>query len=78
VHAIEKGNTNDVLKSIWHTMRKKGKVVKIFEDYEVFILFESYELHTIKGGALGESVKYKLWKFISKPKVLENWAYSGF
>jgi hypothetical protein len=41
VNVIEKGNTNDVLKSLWPTMKKKGKVTKIFEDYEVFILFES-------------------------------------
>jgi hypothetical protein len=32
VHGIEKGNTNDVLKSIWPTMKKKGKVTRIFED----------------------------------------------
>jgi hypothetical protein len=41
VNVIEKGNRNDVLKSIWPTMRKKRKVMKIFEDYVVFILFES-------------------------------------
>jgi hypothetical protein len=29
---IKKGNTNDMLKSIWPTMKKKGKVVKILED----------------------------------------------
>jgi hypothetical protein len=39
VNVIEKGNRNDVLKSLWPTMKKKGKVTKIFEDYEVFILF---------------------------------------
>jgi hypothetical protein len=32
VHDIEKGNTNDVLKSIFPIMKKKGKVAKIFED----------------------------------------------
>jgi hypothetical protein len=32
---------NDVLKSIWPMMKKKGKVIKIFEDYRVFILFVS-------------------------------------
>jgi hypothetical protein len=41
VNIIEKGNTNDVLKSLWPMMKKKRKVVKIFEDYGVFILFES-------------------------------------
>jgi hypothetical protein len=41
VNVIEKGNTNEVLKSIWPMMKKKGKVTKIFEDYEFFILFES-------------------------------------
>jgi hypothetical protein len=41
VNVIEKGNRNDVLKSLWPTMKKKEKVTKIFEDYEVFILFES-------------------------------------
>jgi hypothetical protein len=30
-------------------MKKKGKDVKIFEDYGAFILFVSEELHTIKG-----------------------------
>jgi hypothetical protein len=30
-----------VLKSLWPTMKKMGKVVKIFEDYGVLILFES-------------------------------------
>jgi hypothetical protein len=29
MNIIEKGNTNDVLKSLWPTMKKKGKVVKI-------------------------------------------------
>jgi hypothetical protein len=41
VNVIEKGNTTDVLKYLWPTMKKKGKGVKIFDDYEVFILFES-------------------------------------
>jgi hypothetical protein len=39
VNIIEKGNTNDVLKSLWPTMKKSGKVTKIFDDYEAFILF---------------------------------------
>jgi hypothetical protein len=41
VNVIEKGNTNDVLKSICLMIKKMGKVVKIFEGYGVFILFES-------------------------------------
>jgi hypothetical protein len=41
VTVIEKDNTNDVLKSLWPTMKKNGKVTKIFKDYGVFILFES-------------------------------------
>jgi hypothetical protein len=41
VKVIEKGNTIDVLKSLWTMMKKKGKATKIFEDYELFILFES-------------------------------------
>jgi hypothetical protein len=41
MNVIEKGNTNDMLKSLWHTMKKKKKITKIFDDYEVFILFES-------------------------------------
>jgi hypothetical protein len=41
VNVIEKGNTNDVLKSLWPTIKKKGKAVNIFKDYAVFILFES-------------------------------------
>jgi hypothetical protein len=53
VNVIEKGNTNDMLKSLRPTMKKKGKIVKIFEDYRVFILFESYELRILKGDALG-------------------------
>jgi hypothetical protein len=43
-------------------MKKKGKVVKVFEDYEVFILFESWELRTIKGDALGESGELQIIK----------------
>jgi hypothetical protein len=46
---IEKGNTNALLKFIWHTMMKKGKVAKTFEDYGALILFLSYKLRTIKG-----------------------------
>jgi hypothetical protein len=39
---IEKGNTNDELKSIWSMMNKKGKVTKILEDYrKKIILFVS-------------------------------------
>jgi hypothetical protein len=49
VNVIEKGNTNDVLKSLWPMMKKNGKVMKIFDDYGVFILFESLHLRTIKG-----------------------------
>jgi hypothetical protein len=41
VNVIEKDNTNDVLKSLWATIKKKGKVMKIFEDYGIFILFKS-------------------------------------
>jgi hypothetical protein len=35
VDAIEKGNANDVLKSLWPMMQKMGKVMNIFEDYGV-------------------------------------------
>jgi hypothetical protein len=49
-------------------MKKKGKVTKFFEDYGVFILIESYELRTITGDALGELVKCKSPKTISKLK----------
>jgi hypothetical protein len=41
VNAIEKGNVNGVLKSLWPTMKKMGKVMMIFEDNGVFILFKS-------------------------------------
>jgi hypothetical protein len=41
VKVIKKGNANDVLKSLWPTMKEEEKVVKIYDDYEVFILFES-------------------------------------
>jgi hypothetical protein len=78
VNVIEEGNTNDVLKSLWPTMKKKGKDVKIFEDYEVFILFEPQELRIIKGDALGELVKCKSSKSISKPKISEKSDISGF
>jgi hypothetical protein len=40
VNIIEKGNTNDVLKSLWPMMKKNRKVIKIFENYVLFILFE--------------------------------------
>jgi hypothetical protein len=29
---LKKGNMNGLLKSIWPTMKKKGKVVEILED----------------------------------------------
>jgi hypothetical protein len=32
VHDIEKGNMNGVLKYLWPSMKKKGKVTKILED----------------------------------------------
>jgi hypothetical protein len=51
-------------------MKKKGKAMKIFEDYGVFILLVSSELCTIKGDALGELVKCKSPKRISKQKFL--------
>jgi hypothetical protein len=41
VNVFEKGNPNDVLKSLWPMMKKRGKVTKVFDDYGVFILFES-------------------------------------
>jgi hypothetical protein len=78
VNVAEKGNTNDMLKSLWPTMKKNGEVTKIFDDYGVFILFESQELHTIKGDALGESVKCKSSKSIHKLKVPEKLDISGF
>jgi hypothetical protein len=40
-------------------MKKKEKVMKIFEDYGDYILFASYELRTIKGDASSELVKCK-------------------
>jgi hypothetical protein len=49
-----------------------------FEDYGVFILFESYEFHTIKGDALGELVKSKSSKSIHKPNVSEKLDISRF
>jgi hypothetical protein len=57
---------------------KKGKVMKIFENYAVFTLFESYEFCTIKRDALRESMKCKSLKSISKPKILEKSDISGF
>jgi hypothetical protein len=36
---------------------EKREDVKIFKDYGVFILYESYKIRTIKGDALGELVK---------------------
>jgi hypothetical protein len=51
-------------------IKKKGKVMKIFEDYGLFILFVSYELRTIKGHALGELVKCQNYQ--------QNWTYLGF
>jgi hypothetical protein len=69
---------NDVLKSRWPMMKKKGKVIKIFGDYGVFILFQSSELRTIKGDALGELVKCKSTKTSSKPKLPEKLDISGF
>jgi hypothetical protein len=66
-----------VLKSIWPTMKRKGKIAKIFEDYKVFILFMSYELRTIKGDTLGELVKCKTLKYILKPKFPEKPDISG-
>jgi hypothetical protein len=35
VNVAEKGNTNDMLKSLWPTMKKNGEVTKIFDDYGV-------------------------------------------
>jgi hypothetical protein len=59
-------------------MKKKKKIMKIFDDYEVFILFESYELCTINVDALGELVKCKSLKSIFQPKFPENQTYPGF
>jgi hypothetical protein len=41
VNIIKKGNTNDMVKSLWPTLKKKEKDTMIFEDYGVFILFDS-------------------------------------
>jgi hypothetical protein len=56
-------------------MKKKRKVVKTFEDYGAFILFVSYEFHTIKGNALGELVKCKSSKPPYNPTCQKNWTY---
>jgi hypothetical protein len=53
-------------------MKKMEKVTKIFEDYEVFILFVSKELCIIMGDALGELVKCKSLKSTHKPKFPEK------
>jgi hypothetical protein len=58
-------------------IKKRGKVMKIFKDYEVFILFVFYELRTIKGDALSELVKCYLLKSISKLKFPEKSDISG-
>jgi hypothetical protein len=38
---IEKGNTDELLKFICATIKKKRKVMKTFEDYGALILFVS-------------------------------------
>jgi hypothetical protein len=52
--------------------------MKIPLDYGVFILFELYELCTIKRDALGELVKCKSSKTFSKPIFPEKPDISGF
>jgi hypothetical protein len=59
-------------------MKKKGKIMNIYEDYGVFILFVSYELHTIKGDALVELVNCKSLKSIHKQKFPEKPNISEF
>jgi 5'-3' exonuclease len=59
-------------------MTKKGKVMKIFKDMEVFNLFVSYELCTIKTDALGELVKCKSSKNIFQTNFPENPDISNF
>jgi hypothetical protein len=78
VYHVEKGNTNGLLKSMWHTMNKKEKVTKIFEDMGVLILFVSKELRTIKGDTLGELVKCKSSKNIFQTNFSENRTYPPF
>jgi hypothetical protein len=78
VHDIEKGNMNDILKSTWLTMKKKGKVEKIFEDYRIFILFCILGVPYYQDDTLGEFVKYKSLKTLSKPKFPEKLDISRF
>jgi hypothetical protein len=41
-------------------MKKRKKVTKILENWDVFILFGSYKLRSIKRDTLGKLVKFKL------------------
>jgi hypothetical protein len=41
-------------------MKKRKKVTKILENWDVFILFDSYKLRSIKRDTLGKLVKFKL------------------
>jgi hypothetical protein len=58
-------------------MKKKEKVVKIFEIYRVLILFVSLELSTIKGDTLGELVKCKSLKNSFQTNLPEKLNISG-
>jgi hypothetical protein len=59
VYDIQKGNTNDKINFYmgYNEKREKSRRFLIIED--CIFLFESYELRTIKGDALGELVKCK-------------------
>jgi hypothetical protein len=78
VNVIEKGNTNNVLKSLWPTMKKKEKSCEdlwgLWSFYFIWVLGALY----YQGGALGELVKCKSSKSISKPKIPKKRTYPGF
>jgi hypothetical protein len=78
VHDIEKGNTNGILKSICPTMKKKEKIVKIFENYGALILFYVLRAPYYQGGALGELVKCKSLKTFPNQSSQKNQIYPSF
>jgi hypothetical protein len=53
-------------------MKKRKKVTKILENWDVFILFDSYKLRSIKRDTLGKLVSSNYRTPIFKPTFQKN------
>jgi hypothetical protein len=78
VYDIHKGNMNNEIKFYLGYNDETWKSHEDSSELRILYFISVLGLRTIKGGALGESLKFKSSKSIHKPKILEKPDLPGF